>query len=186
MRGGTGPDSGVRTQRRTLERRTLGPNTLWVLGARRPNRCATMARAYETNPLLYHTQRAPYAACTLSACVPCKKWRLGRLLGGSLQGAGAVSPSQSAPSHGAAAEAGAPPTQALLPLQPCVPARGTRGVGRSRGVVSSSGRAYGPSESQRAVRSLRGARPAEHPNRSAPAAEGAKEARGCSAFSPLS
>ena len=27
MRGGTGPDSGVRTQRRTLERRTLGPNT---------------------------------------------------------------------------------------------------------------------------------------------------------------
>ena len=31
MRGETGPDSGVRTQRRTLERRTLGPNTLTTM-----------------------------------------------------------------------------------------------------------------------------------------------------------
>jgi len=31
VRGETGPDSGVRTQRRTLERRTLGPNTHTVL-----------------------------------------------------------------------------------------------------------------------------------------------------------
>ena len=32
---------------------------------------------------LYQTRRAPYAFCTLSACVPCKMWRLRELLGGS-------------------------------------------------------------------------------------------------------
>ena len=34
MRGETGPDSGVRTQRRTLERRTLGPNTLTIINVK--------------------------------------------------------------------------------------------------------------------------------------------------------